>query len=223
MVWLVFFAKWRKDSILRLDQIPLSGKVYYLGDMEFDPSALLQQLIPVSPEQARFVREKMPVLTYPKGTELITEGSPSRTGYWLFKGLIRKYKMLDGVEKTLGFYTEGSNVVDLKSYNNGLPAFANYVCQEECIVAAMNYKDELELYAAYPEFERLCRMSIEEDYAHQQEEQSTYITSTPEQRYLRLLEERPDLLQRVPQYQIASYLGIEPESLSRIRKRMVSK
>lgn len=191
--------------------------------MEFDPAALVAQLLPITPEQARFIREKIPVLTYPKGTELIQEGKSSRKGYWLFKGLIRKFRMVDGEEKTLEFYIEGSNVVDLKSYNNGLPAFATYLCQEECVVGALDQKEELELYAAYPQFERLCRLSIEEDYAHQQEVQSSYITSTPEERYLLLMAERPELIQRVPQYQIASYLGIEPESLSRIRRRVIGK
>jgi hypothetical protein len=53
-----------------------------------------------------------------------------------------------------------------------------------------------------------------------QEEMTSFINSTPKERYLNLMENRPDLLQRVPQYQLASYLGIKPETLSRIRKRV---
>ena len=52
---------------------------------------------------------------------------------------------------------------------------------------------------------------------------TSYLTDSPEQRYLKLLESRPDIFQRVPQYQLASYIGVKPESLSRIRKRVVEK
>ena len=66
-------------------------------------------------------------------------------------------------------------------------------------------------------------MSIESDFGEHQERMASLLTRTPEQRYLDLMEQRPDLLQRVPQYLLASYLGVTPESLSRIRKRIVSK
>ena len=64
---------------------------------------------------------------------------------------------------------------------------------------------------------------MEKIFAEQQEIAASYFTNTPKQRYLKLLETRPDLLQRIPQYQLASYLGVKPESLSRIRKRIAIK
>ena len=66
-------------------------------------------------------------------------------------------------------------------------------------------------------------MSMENDFGKQQEALDKFITSSPEERYKNLLETRPDLLQRVPQYHLASYLGVKPESLSRIRKRLTKK
>ena len=59
--------------------------------------------------------------------------------------------------------------------------------------------------------------------AKQQESFAEFKTSTPEERYLNVLKTRPDLIQRAPQHQIASYLGIKPESLSRIKKRITNK
>lgn len=59
--------------------------------------------------------------------------------------------------------------------------------------------------------------------AEQQALAASYMTDSPEIRYQKLLEHRPDILQRVPQYQIASYIGVKPESLSRIRKRLAIK
>ncbi len=71
--------------------------------------------------------------------------------------------------------------------------------------------------------ESLCRVSSESNHGRAQEMMASYITKSPEQRYLNLLETRPDLVTRVPQYQLASYLGVKPESLSRIRKRLAMK
>jgi CRP-like cAMP-binding protein len=64
---------------------------------------------------------------------------------------------------------------------------------------------------------------LEKIFAEQQQLVASYLTDTPEQRYLKLLKSRPDLFQRIPQYQIASYIGVKPESLSRIRKRIMHK
>ena len=73
----------------------------------------------------------------------------------------------------------------------------------------------------YPRFETFCRTGMEKMMGEKQSQLAEFIVLKPEQRYLKLQEERPDLLNRVPQFQIASYLGIKPETLSRIRKRLV--
>lgn len=75
-------------------------------------------------------------------------------------------------------------------------------------------------FEKFPRFETLCRLLSEQLLAGNQAQFDAFRTSTPEQRYLHLMRTRPDLLQRVPQYQLASYLGIQPQSLSRIRKRL---
>lgn len=64
-------------------------------------------------------------------------------------------------------------------------------------------------------------MAMEEEMGKSHDRLSSYILSSPEERYLDLLKTRPELLERVPQYQLASYLGVTPESLSRIRKRII--
>ncbi len=77
------------------------------------------------------------------------------------------------------------------------------------------------MFQVFPHFESICRVAVEDELGKNQEKLASYIIKSPEERYLELLETRPDLLDRVPQYQLASYLGIKPESLSRIRKRIM--
>ena len=76
------------------------------------------------------------------------------------------------------------------------------------------------MYETFPKLEIITRMMMEQDLGKSQDAMANFITSSPEERYLNLQKTRPDLLQRVPQHQLASFLGVTPESLSRIRNRM---
>jgi len=87
----------------------------------------------------------------------------------------------------------------------------------------MTQEDENELFRRFPRFERISRIALEEELGNYQEMLANFMMSSPEERYLKLLKNRPDLLDRVPHYQLASYLGVKPESLSRIRKRIMRK
>ena len=86
-----------------------------------------------------------------------------------------------------------------------------------------NSKKAEDLYKRFPKLETVSRKVMEKVFAEQQEISGSYFTDTPEQRYLKLLKSRPELFQKMPQYQIASYVGVKPESLSRIRKRQLRK
>lgn len=94
---------------------------------------------------------------------------------------------------------------------------------EDSILTVSNADMELEINSKFPKFEIMCRILSEELLAKQRIDFDEFKTSSPEQRYLNLLQKRPDLIQRVPQYQLASYLGIKPQSLSRLRARIHEK
>jgi DNA-binding MarR family transcriptional regulator len=79
---------------------------------------------------------------------------------------------------------------------------------------------EAAVFEKFPRFQTLCLLLSEELLAKNQATLDEFKTSSPEERYLNLLRTRPDVVQRVPQHQLASYLGITPQSLSRIRKRI---
>jgi CRP-like cAMP-binding protein len=92
---------------------------------------------------------------------------------------------------------------------------------EESVLTVGSLEDQVKLFQQYPQFEAACRIAIDDELGKSQDRFATFMISTPEERYLNLLQTRPELLDRVPQYQLASYLGVKPESLSRIRKRIM--
>ncbi len=157
-----------------------------------------------------------------KGTVLLKEGQKSPESYFVLKGCIRAYYIIDGEEKTTAFYTELDALTPYCVINK-TPSHYFISCVEDSILLVSNSDMEIEVNNKFPKFEIMCRMLSEELLAKKQIDFDEYKTSSPEQRYLNLLQKRPDLLQRVPQHQLASYLGIKPQSLSRLRARILGK
>ncbi len=160
--------------------------------------------------------------TIKKGTTLLREGQNSNEVYFVLKGCIRTYYIIDGVEKTTAFYTEMEGLTPHCVINKA-PSEYYISCIEDSIITISNPEMEVEIFNKFPKFESLCRVLSEELLAKQQINFDEFKTSSPEQRYLNLLQKRPDLIQRVPQHQLASYLGIKPQSLSRLRARIIEK
>lgn len=157
-----------------------------------------------------------------KGTVLLKEGQNSNESYFVLKGCIRVYYIIDGEEKTTAFYTE-LNALTPNCVVNKKPSDYFISCVEDSILLVSNADMGVEINSKFPKFEIMCRMLSEELLAKQQMDFDEFKTSSPEQRYLNVLQKRPDLIQRVPQHQLASYLGIKPQSLSRLRARILEK
>jgi len=160
--------------------------------------------------------------SFKKGTVLLKEGELSDECYFILEGCVRIFYLVEGEEKTTEFYTEleGINphcVVDKK------PSSYYIACVEDCILTVGNPEMEAIMFEKFPKFEILFRKLSEELFVKQQINFDSFKTSSPEQRYLNLLQSRPDLIQRVPQHQLASFLGIIPQSLSRLRARIFEK
>lgn len=157
-----------------------------------------------------------------KGTILLKEGQKSKESYFVLKGCIRTYYEIDAEEKTTAFYTE-MEALTPPCVISKTPSEYYVSCTEDCILLISNSDMEAEVNAKFPKFESLCKKLSEELLAKERMDFDEFKTSSPEQRYLNLLEKRPDLIQRVPQHQLASYLGIQPQSLSRLRARISEK
>ncbi len=157
-----------------------------------------------------------------KGTALLKEGQKTKESYFVLKGCIRTYYVLDSEEKTTAFYTE-MDVLTPPCVISKTPSEYYISCVEDSILLISNSDMEVEVNSKFPKFEIMCKLLSEELLAKQRIDFDEFKTSSPEQRYLNLLQKRPDLLQRVPQHQLASYLGIKPQSLSRLRARILEK
>lgn len=189
--------------------------------MEMKSSTLFE--IPLTEHEAQIIDELIPIKTFEKGTILLKEGQIAKDAYFNLKGLVRLYYLIDGEEKTIQFFTEGDPIASLSSYHNQSPSTHYLECVEDTTLTILNHEKEKELIQKVPAFESVCRVSIEQEFGKSQETLASYMIKSPEQRYLDLQEEKPELLSRVPQYVLASYLGVKPESLSRIRKRLAQK
>ena len=179
----------------------------------------IARYIPISKEMEEAIVESTFIKTFKRGTLLLEEGSISNECYFIFKGCIRSYYVKDGEEKTTNFYTE-EEAVTPSAYGRNIPSEYYVECIEEVITGVGTTGQEAEMLTKFPQLESLVRAFGEAVIAKQQDTMAAFKMSSPEERYLRLVKNRADLLQRVPQHQIASYLGIKPESLSRIRKRL---
>lgn len=175
----------------------------------------------LSEEEIMEIMSYMVVEEYSKGTILLRQGDIASKCYFVLKGCIRQYAVVDqGKEITTNFFTEEQAAVIFKSYKQKTPSDYFLCCTENSILIVGEPESEQKLYEKFPKLYKITREMIEHSFGEEQEEIGKFLGMCPEARYKRLIEKRPDIINRVPQHQLASYLGITPESLSRIKKRV---
>ncbi len=155
-----------------------------------------------------------------KGETLISPGQSVHHFYYVAKGCIYHYKLEEGESKVLEFYTDDVFFTDLPAYVREKPSTYYLKASEDTIVYAIKKSDAEKSFDSSHQLERFGRLSMQEAFIKSYSRVERLNSRTNEERYLRLLEKRPGLLQRVPQYLIASYLGLTPVGLSKIRKRL---
>ena len=192
--------------------------------MQQELIARIVKIFPMSEEEIRVFSDRITVKQFDKGDILIREGDPIDRAFFVLEGIVRQFTLHDGKEKSVFFYVE-NQMIRLTGKENTAPQSSYYLeCLEDSqICVAHSRADDQEFIQKYPRFESLCRILTEDIFKQSQDALEDYIHCNPLDRYQMLLEKRPDLVQRVSQQHLASFLGYTPESLSRIKKRIFTK
>jgi CRP-like cAMP-binding protein len=161
--------------------------------------------------------------TYKKGENFITANQMNTKIAFILKGGFRFFYNKNDSEVTCLLAFENGLIGSFESNILKLPCTQTIQAIEESELFIIDYKDLEGLYDKSPKFERVGRLILEYYLAFLQQRITSYLLDTPEERYMRLIHETPNLLNRVPLQYIASYIGVTPVSLSRIRKRILKK
>lgn len=192
-----------------------------------DLQAELRKLITSFPflkaKEVDIIVEKTNLKAFKKGHVLLSEGEIAKECYAVVKGCVREYRLKDGQEKTTAFFTEGQAVNSFSSYTNQLASKHYLVCAEDCVLTVGTQSLIDQMCERLPRLQEFLSQEVEKEAGALQERMAFFISSSPEERFKDLMENNPQLMNRVPQHQIASYLGITPESMSRIKKRAYQK
>ncbi|SDW98461.1 Crp/Fnr family transcriptional regulator [Paenibacillus sp. CF384] len=181
----------------------------------------MSKLTSLSEEEQQAIVNEIHIEEFKKGTVLLRQGEVPAKCYFILKGCIRQYSIdEEGNEVTSNLYTEEQAIAFFNYHKADKSSDYTIACLEDSVVVVGDLNTEQNMYAKYTQLESMTRKIIEENFSQVQAEFAAFIASSPEERFKALLMKRPSLIDRVPQHQLASFLGMTPESLSRIKKRM---
>jgi CRP/FNR family transcriptional regulator, anaerobic regulatory protein len=182
----------------------------------------IKSLVPLNDSEEKAFLEILEVATFKKKDFLLQEGKVCNTITFINNGCLRVFYNVDGIENTIQFFFADSWYTDYASFLTGQPTIENLQALEDCEVILIKKIDLYKLYDKMPVFDRVGRVFAENAFLSISQLNQMKTNEEPEERYRNLLQQRPELVQQIPQHYIASYLGIKPETLSRIRKRIFS-
>lgn len=183
----------------------------------------LNKLHPLGPELTERIKSVTKIVTYRAGDYILKEGQVCNKACLVVKGLARSYYIIEGRDITSRFMDEGFIITSWISYYTQQPGNEFIVAMEETTITCVEYTDIKKLYTEFPEFNIIGRKQAE--YGFYLAEQRTQILRkhTAEEKYKFFLDTHPSLLQRVPLKNIATYLGMNEETLSRVRSKFHKK
>lgn len=177
----------------------------------------------LSEQEIQLLRNAVDKKVYNKNEIIFTEGNVSDEIYFVTKGCVRLFYNVDGTDKTAFFYTEGQFICAGESYTFNIPASENYQAVEQTEIFVFTKSKIDVLLKEIPKFEIIARIATENELITCQKVIASFVTKSAEERYIDLLDTQGELFHRVPQQYIASFLGVSPETLSRIKTRVFKK
>ncbi|MEY4539469.1 MAG: hypothetical protein RLZZ306_1226 [Bacteroidota bacterium] len=183
----------------------------------------IKQLVSFTDEEIQDIQHLFIEKNLKKGEFWVKAGEYNSDILFINKGMLRSYFVKQEIEKTFDLVIENQIVTASECYASGLPS-TDFIQAVEDTYLSVITKDNLDfLYSVSSKWERVGRI-IFEAYAVEQEIRiRSFISETAQERYERLATEQPELMQRTPQIYLANFLGITPQSLSRLRRKIVNK
>lgn len=182
--------------------------------------ATLTRVVPFSKKEWAAVRSAFRPRTLIADETLLQEGAVCDELAFVAKGLLVTRSSASARETSCDLFAEGDFATDYVSFLTRAPATVSVVTLEPCEVFTLSQAALNRLYEEWPVVERLGRKIAEQRFIASVQRAGSLLSESPGARYRALGARRPDLLQRVPQYVLARWLGVTPESLSRIRRRL---
>lgn len=193
------------------------------GSMRGDRARLAQVLTQVAPLPPRALARVLAAFR-PRALvaeeRLLVAGDACRELAFVGRGVLASQSPASAREASCDLFAEGDFATDYVSFLSGAPSTVEIVALEPCALLTISSGSLQALYDTVPGVERLGRRIAEAQFVGSVHRAGSLLTESPQERYRALGARRPDLLQRVPQYLIARWLGVTPESLSRIRRRL---
>lgn len=183
-----------------------------------------QNLIPLSKEEKQLVYDLFKPRLYRKRQYILQEGDICNQFNFIVRGCLRMYKTDDkGNIHIIQFASENWWLINIGSFHERKPSELSIDALEDTMVLQISHENLLSLYTRAPKFDRIFRVLIENSFVSLQKRLLQMISSSAEERYLSFTESYSHLSNRLPQTQIASFLGITPEFLSRLKSKQIKK
>jgi CRP-like cAMP-binding protein len=180
--------------------------------------------IHLSPAENDYFSSLLQYKKFPRKSKILSPGEVGRNQYFVIKGCLRIFYLdQDGLEHNAKFAVENWWAFDIQSFFESTPAYYGISCLEDTAVLLLSYDNHAELVKHIPRFERFYRLMMQQSFIALQHRMTQSLSLTAEEQYLHFQQKYPGLEARIPQKQIASYLGITPVFLSMLRKQELIK
>lgn len=184
----------------------------------------LNEKVVFTPEEQAIIKTYLTPKKLRKKQYLLQEEDVCKFVAFVEKGALRAYTVDDkGVERIIQFALEGWTISDLYSFLTGEPATYNIDALEDSELVLITKHAQEELMQRVPKYETYIRLQLTGAYIAMQRRLTSIISMPLEERYAGFVAQYPDIVQRVPQHMLASYMGLTPETLSRVRRKMTNK
>ncbi len=183
----------------------------------------ISQYISLTDSEEAILTSKFKIRKYLKGQFVVQNGDICRHENFVLSGCLKTFYIdNEGQEHIVMFAVENWWTADLGSFITQTPADYNVQCLENSVLAQLSFEDLQQLYIQIPKLERFFRIIVQKAYVASQKRLISNFSLPAKERYLQFREQYLQIEQRVPQYMIASYLGITKEFLSKIRSQLIA-